>query len=756
MNTRYHSLIFAGSLLLFLILSTPGWGITISSYSAAVNNRFASGFNTESPVMNTDSSFVGAGYDWSGVGWNASPGAGSNVPEWSRVQNFVMLSPIAAYSASHYSLTEAKDWNSDRTQVRLVNNAGQVIHATLSGATIAPVSPNTDHRITKLTQPLAASAGISTLRVLDIASGNYVGQPLLMVGSVIPSTVSFSAGQLVATSQVSFFANGGTIFLPKTNFADSQFSFTQFQSGDSGSPVLITYKGQLTILGEVTSSGGSGSSILTSTSSSAMNTVLAADGYALKWLIYDVPTDTANTANRWTGGAGLDAFGATGNWSKGAVPTSQPVVFDAGAANGQTTVTLGADQNLRGILFATNTASTGFTFAAGNVLTVGATGIRNEDVKTQTFNNAIVLGGSQNWEAVNGDMVFNGGISNTSTNSYLVVVGGARNTTISGVISGAGALAKDDEGTLYLSGNNLYTGKTMLHHGTIRIGATNALPTGTAVTFDAPNPTATLDLNGRSVTVGELSSDIAKGGTGIVALNGGSLTTGGAAASSSTYAGVFTGTGNVTKLGTSVWNLTGNHADYSGTFLLQRGVVYLYGTLGGGANTVQLTVSNGATLVGSGGTVNGSIILNSTASLYIMGASITDLEITDGMTWNGGAKLGLHLGASAGISDLIDISNGFLQKGTAGTYLINFLGSSGALEGDYTLMKFGGTDFVASDFSYSGITGYSSSYFSIDNNTLVFHLQSVPEPSARMLCTLGMTFLTMAAIRRQSRQATSS
>ena len=37
-------------------------------YSDADNNRFASGY-PNNPVPNTSPSFIGAGYDWSGVGW---------------------------------------------------------------------------------------------------------------------------------------------------------------------------------------------------------------------------------------------------------------------------------------------------------------------------------------------------------------------------------------------------------------------------------------------------------------------------------------------------------------------------------------------------------------------------------------------------------------------------------------------------------------------------------------------------------------
>ncbi len=45
----------------------------MTNYSSAVNDRFSSGFATN-PVANTNANFVGAGYDWSGVGWAVTDG----------------------------------------------------------------------------------------------------------------------------------------------------------------------------------------------------------------------------------------------------------------------------------------------------------------------------------------------------------------------------------------------------------------------------------------------------------------------------------------------------------------------------------------------------------------------------------------------------------------------------------------------------------------------------------------------------------
>jgi len=91
--------------------------------------------------------------------------------------------------------------------------------------------------------------------------------------------------------------------------------------------------------------------------------MLGAYGYALRFTIYDVPTDTANTANVWTGSGGAASFATAGNWSKGLAPANLPVVFDAASNGGQSAVDVAGGQAVRGILFRANSGTTGFTFA---------------------------------------------------------------------------------------------------------------------------------------------------------------------------------------------------------------------------------------------------------------------------------------------------------------------------------------------------------------------------------------------------------
>ena len=67
-----------------------------------------------------------------------------------------------------------------------------------------------------------------------------------------------------------------------------------------------------------------------------------------------------------------------------------------------------------------------------------------------------------------------------------LTTGDSGDDTISGVISGSGALTKAGSGTLTLSGSNTYTGSTTLSAGLISISATNNLG-ATPGTADADN-----------------------------------------------------------------------------------------------------------------------------------------------------------------------------------------------------------------------------------------------------------------------------
>src|SRR5262249_47262361 len=77
--------------------------------------------------------------------------------------------------------------------------------------------------------------------------------------------------------------------------------------------------------------------------------------------------------------------------------------------------------------------------------------------------------------------------------AMLTTDGDGSDTTVSGTISGSGRRVKVGEGTLTLSGNNSYTGGTLLNEGTLAVGSSRALGTGTLTLADGTTLQAAAD-----------------------------------------------------------------------------------------------------------------------------------------------------------------------------------------------------------------------------------------------------------------------
>ena len=677
-----------------LELQVGGVEITSTAILSATSYRFISGAGTSNPTPNTNPDFVGLGYDWSGAGGNGWGSSG-------RLENIAMISPVNTEGAWHFhfhpggtaiffneitSTAETATWSNDQNANAYGANQG------------------TDAAIGTLIQPFAVSSNIAVYSMLDISSGNYYYQPAFILGT---TTVTDNGTQIDSgTQQVATFHMDEAVDGLEIPFAFAGDDYYDSETGDSGSPVFISYKGQLTMAGATWFSNGEASSLLPTQTSGAgyfnynigpTNNILAQDGYALRYTIYDMPTDTANTANVWTGGAGTSTFIAQKNWMLKQTAIDLPVVFDSSAAGGQTTVDLGGTQTLRGILFRSETGgSNGFTFTDGTLVMgygQASDGIQNQDTLTQTFNNSFILNSAQNWVAANGNLVINGNVNN---NNYLLVVMGAQNTTINGVVSGEAGLGKDDAGTLTLTASNTYQGSTFLHNGMLMLGTNNALPLATGLRFDANNP-AVFDLNGYLETIGDVRS--AYGATaGSIAVNGGSLTTG-EDNTSSTYSGIFTGGGTVTKAGEGTWTLTGNSSGYTGAMSIAGGDLQL--TAGSSVGSGGLNVNQGGALSGNVN-MNNSVTLNN-GGIIAPGVSGTGALTLGSLLWNSGA-ISFDLGAP-GTSTLLNVTGALTEGNPYGDYQFNFTNIGGLAAGTYNLIDYGSTNFTAANFGYISSNG---------------------------------------------------
>jgi len=154
---------FAGSapawiVILLATIALPGAAesaraIEITGYSSTVNDRFSGGFPA-SPVPNLSGSFVGAAYDWSGVGWE------QGFP----TKGFGFITPQHYFVATHYGGAATITVQGEDGALRNVTQA--VVTNTGYGG-VAGGSPP-DLSLGRLTTAMPASWQVARYAVLDI------------------------------------------------------------------------------------------------------------------------------------------------------------------------------------------------------------------------------------------------------------------------------------------------------------------------------------------------------------------------------------------------------------------------------------------------------------------------------------------------------------------------------------------------------------------------------------------------------------
>ena len=360
----------------------------------------------------------------------------------------------------------------------------------------------------------------------------------------------------------------------------------------------------------------------------------------------------------WDGGAGSDSWAGGANWDGDIAPGAGDNLVFAGTIETTTTNDL-AIVEYGSMSFADTPA--GFTIN-GNLVQIADGGyIRNNSANAQTINLSVTANGVFEINAAAGNLAF-GNLAISGATS----VTGDHNITIGGVIDGAGSVAKSGAGTLTLSGTNTYMGGTELAAGGVRLGHASGLGDGgLVVSGDASlgasvvlggavgnavtiNNGATLTINGsENIELGgniggmgalEINTDAADD---VVTLSGTSSYTGGSVVTrgilrgtatslqgditnnssvifdqgiDSTYSGVMSGAGTLSKLGAGELTLSGASQAFSGATTVDAGTLVLDGSVGGNV------IVNGARLEGVG-TVGGNLTVNA-AGTFAPGNSI--------------------------------------------------------------------------------------------------------------------------------------
>lgn len=320
-----------------------------------------------------------------------------------------------------------------------------------------------------------------------------------------------------------------------------------------------------------------------------------------------------------------------------------------------------------------NTYSGGTTFNKGT-LAVQNNGSLGSGTLTFAGANTILQAGAGNLTLLNVIVLNASGSIESNGNTF----------TLSGNISGNGALTKQGTGTVKLSGTNSYSGETLISAGTLEIDTVASFPSGRDVNLLGATAILNLSTAGGNIVIGDLngvSGSLVSIGTHNLAF--------GTATPTTTFAGNISGTSSaLTKQGSGTAILTGTN-NYSG------GTTVSAGALQGTTSSLQGNILNNASLIFDQsvvGTYSGEI--SGTGSLTKQGSGT--VKLSGNNTYLGGTII------SAGTLEINTVSS--LPSGTN----VNLSGATGILH-----LNTGGGSITIGD-----LTGVSGSLLNLGLDSL--------------------------------------
>ncbi|MBZ9846364.1 autotransporter-associated beta strand repeat-containing protein, partial [Mesorhizobium sp. CA5] len=411
--------------------------------------------------------------------------------------------------------------------------------------------------------------------------------------------------------------NGGTLqYIGAAGSTDRQFTL-----GTSGGTLDASGSGAINFTSTAVTLSGTGNRTLTLAGSNTANNSLSAR--------IDDPSVGATSLTK--SGAGTWVLNNTTSTYTGVTTISGGVLAVSKLADGDQASSIGKSTN----------AATNLVIGSGSTLRYTGAGDETDRLFTlQTGISFIESSGT-------GAIVFKntGSAAYTGSGNRTLALGGTNtglNTMGGTIIDGPGGtttLAKNDSGTWVLTGNNTFTGNTVINDGNLIIGNGGTSGNAGAGNVIVANATSTLSFN-RSDTF--------------------------------SFTGTLSGSGNIAQIGTGTTILTsatnaigGNTRIDAGTLQVNGGltsaggITINAGTLqsnGGGASitTPTITMNSGSKLNVGGGTVQAA---GGTQTLFTGGTGGATINIT------GGALLGN--GTLGGGGNSLNLTAGSLNTGAA-------------------------------------------------------------------------------------------
>lgn len=310
-------------------------------------------------------------------------------------------------------------------------------------------------------------------------------------------------------------------------------------------------------------------------------------------------------------------LGGAGRLGTGDVTIASGANLDFGTGSGQQNIVANNISGEGEIIQSTAGTDTRIT---GDITSTGGLTINSG---TFRIGNATTTG------SYTGDTVINGGtLAFARSNAY----------THNGTISGAGGVAKVNDGVVTVTGNNSYSGTTALFGGVLVADHANALGSGDIV-FNALGGQATLRYTANSAATDWSTRFVNSDDAIRLDTNGENITLAGNIASSNT--------GGLAKSGAGTLTLGGANT-YTGATTVSAGTLLINGSTASGS---AVTVSSGATLGGTG-TINGDLTLAD-------GAFFAFDPLDTNATFNIGGTLTIN--SSFGVGSLRDLSGGLID-----------------------------------------------------------------------------------------------